>query len=123
MRLRPALDLSLLLASGLAAAQEPPVKAHMEGCLKWRNASEGYAAFNQCDSAVSIKFMLLQDQQVVEGEATPGGNFFGPPGKGGSMIFTACPRGYVPSLRFSVENAQPISVSLYNCRPIDRPDS
>ncbi len=39
------------------------------------------------------------------------------------MMFTVCPVGYWPSLRFAVENAEPISVSLYNCLPPGKPIS
>ena len=38
------------------------------------------------------------------------------------FMFTACPVGYLPSLRFAIENKGPISDSLYNCQP-GRPDA
>ena len=35
----------------------------------------------------------------------------------------ACPLGYVPSVRFSTENATAILESLYNCQILGRPGS
>jgi hypothetical protein len=118
-----------LLAAGLlafaapAGAQEADAKAHMEGCLKWHKDDRGYSAFNQCDAPIAIKFMMLQDRRLIEGEAPPGGRFSTETSLGGMMIFTACPVGYQPSVRFAAENAKQIAVSLYNCLPLGRPNS
>lgn len=95
----------------------------MEGCLKWERTAEGYSAFNQCDSRIAIRFMMMEDHRLVEGEAPPGGRFSAATSLGGMMIFTACPAGYEPSLRFGPEHADRIAVSLYNCLPIGRPNS
>jgi hypothetical protein len=37
-------------------------------------------------------------------------------------MFTACPVGFIPSVRFAIENKTPIRESLYNCQP-GRPDA
>ena len=39
----------------------------------------------------------------------------------GGWMFTACPAGYAPNIRFAVENKTAILNSLYNCLPA-RPD-
>jgi hypothetical protein len=122
MRLGPLLAVLLFLQDP-AMAQEVTSRAHMEGCLKWQTTAEGYAAFNQCNDRIAVKFMMLQDRRVIEGEAAPHGRFVARTQLRGEMIFTACPVGYEPSLRFSADNADQISVSLYNCLPQGRPNS
>jgi len=115
-----------LLAAPVAMAQLPhqESRAHMEACVRWSVADGQYATRNSCDTPVTIKFMMLDDGRVVEGDVAPGGEFASGPlgnGIGGTMMFTVCPIGYVPSVRFAVENAEPIMVSLYNCLPTARP--
>ncbi len=123
MRLWPLAAAGLLVLAAPAWAQEGDPRAHMEGCLKWHRDDQGYSAFNQCDAPIAVKFMMLQDRRVIEGEAPPGGRFSAATTLDGMMIFTACPVGYQPSVRFSAENAKQIAVSLYNCLPLGRPDS
>ena len=120
---RPLLLAAVALAAPAALAQETDSLAHMEGCLKWQTVNEGYAASNQCDSRVAIKFMMLEDRRIIEGEAPPHGRFLAATTLRGSLIFTACPSGYEPSVRFAAENARQISVSLYNCLPRGGPNS
>ncbi len=116
--------LLLALIAVPAAAQETASRAHMEGCLLWGRLQDGrYGAANQCRQPITLLFMSLNDQRVIEGEIPAQGQFAisdSPPD--GETMFTACPRGYLPSVRFGIENAQPIIVSLYNCRA-GRPNS
>jgi hypothetical protein len=122
MRFWPLLAIFFVL-SWPAQSQSTASRAHLEGCLIWQNASEGYVAFNQCDSHIAVKFMMLDDRRVIEGEAPPHGRFTAATPLRGSLIFTACPVGYVPSVRFAADNAEQIAVSLYNCLPPGRPNS
>ena len=64
---------------------------------------------------------LLQDVEtdhaVVAADLAPGGRFTTDAvwGQSGGFMFTACPPGTRPNLRFALENRQAIGVSLYNC--------
>ncbi len=118
-RLAP--GLVLLMLAGSAAAQYP-ARAHMEGCLVWGGLKGNIVAHNECSRPMTLKFMAYDDGKVVESEVGPGGWFDTGrhPGEV-EFMFTACPVGFVPSLRFAIENKQPISQSLYNCQP-GRPD-
>jgi hypothetical protein len=51
------------------------------------------------------------------GRAAAGGRFVSEAewGQPGGFMFTACPAGYKPNVRFSVENKEAIGLSLYNC--------
>ena len=68
-------------------------------------------------------FMSFDDGHVMQSEIAPGA-WFDTSRRAGAVefMFTACPVGYIPSLRFAVENKGPISDSLYNCQP-GRPDA
>ena len=105
----------LILAAADAAAQ--PIKAHMEACTRWGYAGGAFGTYNSCDSAVTILFMALGDQRVVERDVPPGGWFGTDADLSGSWMFTACPVGYAPSVRFAAENKTAILESLYNCQP------
>ena len=104
-----------LMAPSDAAAQQ--IKAHMEACTEWGHAGSGFGTRNSCDRPISILFMALGDRHVVEREVPPGAWF----GVGaatdlsGGWMFTACPIGYAPNVRFTVENKTAILDSLYNC--------
>lgn len=107
--------LLLLLAATAAEAQES-VRAHMEGCLVW-NAEGTLAVRNDCSRPLTLMLMGFDDQQVVTTEIAPGARFtttleWGQPG---GFMFTACPVGFRPSVRFAIENKETIGVSLYNC--------
>jgi hypothetical protein len=103
------------------AAQERP-KAHMEACTEWNLAGAHIGTRNDCNRPVSILFMDYSDRHVVEGNVVPGGLFdSGASAPSAGFMFTVCPAGYVPSVRFSFENRQTIEDSLYNCRPRDKP--
>jgi len=119
---RSLLSLFLLMLAQTAAAQYP-ARAHMEGCLIWSVASGNLAVRNECSRALMLLFMSFDDRHVVQSEVAPGAWFNTglPPGQGGFM-FTACPVGFVPSMRFAIENKTPIGDSLYNCQP-GRPDA
>ena len=111
------LSLALLLFAASAAAQYP-ARAQMEGCLVWSIAKEHLVVRNECSRAMTFMFMTLEDGHVLQSEVAPGAwvDTGRAPGDTGFM-FTACPVGYVPSVRFALENKQTISDSLYNCQP------
>ena len=52
--------------------------------------------------------MAFGDQRVVERDVPPGG-WFGAGAEPGAWMFTACPVGYAPSVRFAAENRTAIS--------------
>jgi len=105
----------LALAAAAAAAQ--PVKAHMEACTRWGHGGAEFGTRNSCDTPVVILFMALGDQRVVEREVPPGAWFGSQADLSAGWMFTACPVGYAPNLRFAVENKGAILDSLYNCLP------
>ena len=105
----------LALAAASAAAQ--PVRAHMEACTRWGHAGAEFGTRNSCDSPVVILFMALADRHVVEREVAPGAWFGSGADLSAGWMFTACPVGYAPNLRFAVENKDAILDSLYNCLP------
>ena len=111
-----------LMLAGPAAAQYP-ARAHMEGCLIWSVAKGNLVVRNECSRAMTLQFMSFDDQHVMQSEVAPGAWFDTGrrPGEA-EFIFTACPVGFVPSVRFAVENKKAISESLYNCQP-GRPDA
>ena len=114
--------LGLLLLAGSAAAQYP-ARAHMEGCLVWSVAKGNLVVRNECSRPMTMMFMSLDDQHVVQGEVAPGGWFdTGRVAGEAEFMFTACPVGFIPSVRFAIENKTPIRESLYNCQP-GRPDA
>jgi hypothetical protein len=104
-----------LLVSATPFAQEA-VAPHLEGCLIW-NTSGRVMARNECSRPMTIQFMTFGDQHVSTVELAAGGRaqFEAEWGRPDGFMFTACPPNYVPSLRFSIENKEAISVSLYNC--------
>jgi hypothetical protein len=112
--------LTVAAASAAPGAIAQSVRAHMEACTRWGHAGATFGTANSCDTPIVILFMTLGDQRVIEREVPPGA-WFGAPSDGGWM-FTACPVGYAPSLRFAVENKDAILVSLYNCLAA-RPDA
>ena len=70
--------------------------------------------------------MTLYDGHITEKNVMPGARFESDPldaSRPAEIMFTACPIRYRPNLRFAVENAEPISVSLYNCLPPGKPTS
>ena len=110
----------------LAAAQQKESRAHMEACLRWALAGDRFVTRNSCDTPISILFMTLYDGHVTEKNVMPGGRFESDPldaARPTEVMFTACPIRYRPNLRFALENAEPISVSLYNCLPPGKPTS
>ena len=112
--------------STIAVAQQKISRAHMEACVRWALVGDRYVTRNNCDTPVSILFMTLYDGHIVARDVTPGGRFESDPvdaNKAREMMFTVCPVGYRPSLHFTLENAEPISVSLYNCLPPGKPTS
>jgi hypothetical protein len=120
--LRALLSLVLLLLAGSAAAQYP-ARAHMEGCLVWSAAKGNLVVRNECSRPMTMMFMSLDDQRVVQGEVAPGAWFdTGRAAGKAEFMFTACPVGFIPSVRFAIENQTPIRESLYNCQP-GRPEA
>ena len=126
MRRTPLLSVALLAAALLAAATgaaaQEPSRAHMEGCIVW-NTSGRIAARNECSRPITILFMAFADMRVIEAEMAPGGSFEVAArwGESGGFMFTACPAGTSPSVRFSMENKTAIVESLYNC--VGRPQA
>jgi len=125
---RPALALLATMVAlalpSLATGRERSSRAHMEACVRWVHVDGQYLTQNNCDTAVAIQFMALSGGRVVEKDVMPGSQFESgsiDTTNGSEMMFTVCPVGYVPNLKFSRENAEPISVSLYNCLPRARP--
>ena len=61
--------------------------------------------------------MTAEDQQVSSADLPPGGRFASPAvwGQTAGFMFTACPIGLRPSVRFALENREAIGASLYNC--------
>jgi hypothetical protein len=117
---------ALIAVPALATAQQKVSRAHMEACVRWVATAGQYLTLNSCDTAISIQFMTLYDGRVVERDVMPGNQFeSGPldPAKPTEMVFTVCPVGYRPSVRFARENAETISESLYNCLPLGKPGS
>ncbi len=117
---------ALVLSPLLAAAQDRESRAHMEACVRWSGVDGQYITINSCDTAVAIQFMTLYDGKLTEKNVMPGGSFeSGPidPAHPTDMMFTVCPINYRPNVPFKQENAETISVSLYNCLPIAKPAS
>jgi len=107
--------LVLLLLPATAAAQDRSA-AHMEGCLVW-NREGNVAVRNECSRPISLMFMDFDVQQPLSGELAPGASYTTPAlwGRSGGFMFTACPSGLQPSVRFALENKETIGASLYNC--------
>jgi hypothetical protein len=105
----------LLCVAASAHAQEDS-RAHMEGCLIW-SGQGAVGVRNECSRPITLLFMTFDDQQVVTAGLPPGGRFISDAqwGQSGGFMFTACPTGYRPSVRFSIENKDAIGLSLYNC--------
>jgi hypothetical protein len=114
--------LALLLLPLAATAQQHP-KAHMEACTEWRLSGNRISTRNDCYRPVTIMFMDYGNRHVVEADVAPGGWFDSGATDGPAVgyMFTVCPLGYVPSVRFSLENRAAIEDSLYNCLPRDKP--
>jgi len=111
--LRALLALAAVVAMPAQAQEE--VRAHMEGCLLW-SAPGAIAVRNECGRPVSLMLMNFADQQTVAAELAPGGRFTSPfDWSPAGFMFTACPVGFQPSLRFAIENKEAIGTSLYNC--------
>jgi hypothetical protein len=104
-----------LLVSATAFGQEG-VAPHLEGCLMW-NTSGHVTVRNECSRPMTIMFMTFADQHVSSVDLAAGGHaqLGAEWGQPDGFMFTACPPNYIPSLRFSLENKEAISVSLYNC--------
>jgi hypothetical protein len=110
-----ALALAVLLAVAGAEAQEAS-HAHMEGCLIW-SGQGAIGVRNECSRPITFLFMNADDQQVISTELPPGGRFVSDVqwGQSTGFLFTACPVGYRPNMRFALENKEPIGLSLYYC--------
>ena len=115
MSARALLCLPLLLVAGMTQAQERPPQPHMEGCLIWSITEGRVVARNECSRPFTILFMSLESGQKIEAEIAPRGWFESGVPAGSTYMFTACPVGYVPSVRFALENETAIVDSLYNC--------
>ena len=113
---------ALLLVASLASAQQP--LAHMEACTQWDYTDGEFGTRNSCEKPVAILFMPLGEPRIMQRELAPGARFNSgatPSDMARGWLFTACPVGYVPNLKFSVANRQAILDSLYNCLPAGSP--
>ena len=111
----------LFAPAGTASPQQAYI-GHMEGCFAWGIANGRIGARNECSRSINMKFMALADQHKVEADVPPGGWFdSGLRDSSAEFMFTSCPVGWEPSLKFTIENKMAIIVSLYNCRPAERP--
>ncbi len=113
--MRRILALALLAAAGGASAQES-TQAHMEACLIW-NREGPVSVRNECSRPLALRFMTAEDQQPITTDLPPGARFTADAvwGRTTGFLFTACPIGYQPNVRFSFENKEPIGLSLYYC--------
>jgi hypothetical protein len=110
-----------LLTAAIAWAQ-PAAQPHMEGCLVWGVIDGNVGARNECSRAFTVLFMVLDSGNKVEAEIAPGGRFNSGMAPGPTYMFTVCPVGYMPSVRFIPENKATIIDSLYNC-VVGRPNA
>lgn len=110
-----------LLTAAVAWAQ-PATHPHMEGCLVWSVIDGTVGARNECARAFTLLFMVLDSGGKVEAEIAAGGTFNSGMAPGPTYMFTVCPVGYMPSVRFVPENQATIIDSLYNC-VVGRPDA
>lgn len=108
--------LGVVLGMAPGAMAQDITAAHMEGCLLW-NRDGHVSARNECSRPLAMMFMTLDDQRVVTTELAPGARFTSDAvwGQSTGFLFTACPVGLRPSVRFGLENKDAIAVSLYNC--------
>jgi hypothetical protein len=114
---------ALVVFAGAVAAQQP--MAHMEACTEWDYVDGEFGARNGCEKPIAILFMALGDQRIVQANVPPGARFKAgahQPDLANGWLFTACPVGYVPNVKFSVANGRTILDSLYNCLPAGSPD-
>ena len=101
--------------AGSAAQAQEQVRAHMEGCLAWGGPGP-VVVRNDCPRPISLMIMGFADQQPATTELAPGALYTAPfEWNTAGFMFTACPVGFQPSVRFAVENKETIGVSLYNC--------
>jgi hypothetical protein len=100
----------LILAAADATAQ--PIKAHMEACTRWDYAGGEFGTYNRCDNPLTVLFMALGDQRIIERDVPPGAWFGSGADLSRGWIFTACPVGYAPNVWFAIENTDVIMDSL-----------
>jgi hypothetical protein len=115
----------LILLPGVAAAQDA-ARAHMEACIRWEPADGEIQTVNLCNTPISIKVMGFDNQTIVQGDVPPGALFDSHvtlPQMAKGLMYTVCPAGYVPDIRFDFKNASQIMKSIYRCIPHERPDS
>ena len=110
--------LAMLLAAATPAAAQPATAAHMEGCLVWsRDGGGAVAVRNECSRPLALMLMDFDEQRAVTADLAAGARFITQSvlGRSSGFMFTACPIGLRPSLRFALENKEAIGASLYNC--------
>jgi hypothetical protein len=113
-RLATAAAIAATMAVGIAEAQEQ-VRAHMEGCLAWGGPGP-VVVRNDCPRPISLTIMSFGNQQPATIELAPGALYTASfEWNTTGFMFTACPGGFQPSVRFAVENKETIGASLYNC--------
>jgi len=112
---------SALLAP-LHAATEPgsgDTRVHLEACTKWTEQDGSFGFTNGCGEPVALLFIQLNGERWFDRVVNPDERFdIGVPEKiikDTTWLFTACPAGYVPNLRFTVENQIQIAKGQYEC--------
>jgi len=108
--------LAMLLAAATPAAAQPATAAHMEGCLVWSRDGGAVAVRNECGRPLALMFMDFDEQRAVTADLAAGARFTTQSvlGRSSGFMFTACPIGLRPSVRFALENREAIGASLYN---------
>jgi hypothetical protein len=113
----------LSVAMPLSAQELLP---HMESCLDWSHTDGQWGALNNCKGPTTIQFMVLADGPLITQDVPPGSRFnSGAPEPIGvnAWMYTACPVGYTPNIRFVPANADIIIPSHYHCVRQGRPDA
>ncbi len=99
---------------------------NMEQCLEWTSPGGMFGAKNTCSQAITIRFMTIPDEHIVEATVQPG-EFFRSgltvdQEKSTRWLFTACPKGSPASIRFDAadpakrgRNRQDIIDGGYEC--------
>jgi hypothetical protein len=108
---------AVVIVTAAAGAAAQAVRAHMEACTRWNTAGSQHGTYNSCDTPIVILFMAFADAGAIEREVPPGAWFGSGSDLSAGWMFTACPVGYAPNLRFARENKDAIMDSLYNCLP------
>jgi len=106
---------------GRALERRGPVTPAADPCQKETLDPEAHAITitNLCDSAVSLEYMTSETPGVVRRDDLDPGyglrarDLAGQPGRW--WLWTACPKGYVSTVKLSLANRAAISTGAYQC--------